>query len=64
MLGNVSERDTVYLEVRDGGNGRAAFQLSEVLGAQEHRGQVAPVRLERGERNDIINNPNRGRSPR
>lgn len=54
MLGNVSEHDTVYLEVCDGGDGRAAFQLSELLGAQEHRGQVAPVGLERGQRNDII----------
>lgn len=54
MMGNVSKNHTVDLEVCDGGNGRAAFQLRELLGAEEHRGQVPPVGLDTGTRNDII----------
>lgn len=43
-----SKNDTINLEICDGGDGGAAFQLSELLGAQEHGGQVSPIRLERG----------------
>lgn len=54
MMGNVSGNDTVNLEVCDGGDGRAALQLRELLGAEQHRGQVPPVGLETGTRSDII----------
>lgn len=43
-----SKSYTIYLKICDGRDGGATFQLGELLGAQEHRGQVSPVRLERG----------------
>lgn len=48
MVGNARLKITIYLKICDGGDGGATFQLSELLGAQEHRGQVSPIRLGRG----------------
>lgn len=48
-----SKNDTIYLKICDGGDGSTTFQLSELLGAQEHRGHVSPIGLPTC--NDIIN---------